>query len=59
MAGLFIKNISVDAIMNEEEDEPRNQDILIEGKMIKEIGSNLTVPEGAAVIKGNGKGASS
>jgi dihydroorotase-like cyclic amidohydrolase len=59
MPGLFIKNIYVDAIMNEEKDELRNQDNLIEGKMIKEIGLNLTVPEGAAVINGNGKGASS
>ena len=56
MPGLFIKNIYVDAIMNEEKDELRNQDNLIEGKMIKEIGPNLTVPEGAAVINGNGKG---
>jgi 8-oxoguanine deaminase len=52
---IFIKNASVVATMDDDNNEYRNYDILLNGSMIKAIGQNLNPPNDARIIDGRGK----
>ena len=55
MSDLLIQNIDVIATLDDDASELRNNDILVQGSMIKAIGRNIPPPPEARIIDGRGK----